>query len=113
VLQDLGSKHVTYGVESHHYDIIGQALLDTLALGLGDAFTPEVKAAWEAVYAVVATTMKGDQYAVSASTYASADDWYLAPNPSMRCTPPSSLARIEAAAKSKAAADDWFMSPSK
>jgi hemoglobin-like flavoprotein len=63
VLQNLGTRHVGYGVEAQHYDVIGQALLDTLALGLGDAFTPEVKAAWEAVYAVVATTMKGDHYA--------------------------------------------------
>eukprot|EP00962_Isochrysis_galbana_P061419 scaffold36949_cov247-Isochrysis_galbana.AAC.1 len=113
VLQDLGSKHVTYGVESQHYDIVGHALLDTLALGLGAAFTPEVKAAWEAVFALVATTMKGDHYAVSASFHGSADDWFLAPDPGMRCTPPSSLARIEAEAKSKAAADDWYTSPSK
>lgn len=67
VLQDLGKRHVSYGVEAHHYDIMGRALLDTLALGLGEEFTSEVRTAWEAVFALVAATMKGDHYAVSAS----------------------------------------------
>jgi hemoglobin-like flavoprotein len=62
VLQNLGTKHVSYGVEAAHYDVIGQALLDTLALGLGEGFTPEVKAAWAQIYGVIATTMKGDHY---------------------------------------------------
>jgi hypothetical protein len=113
VLQDLGTKHVKYGVEPQHYDIVGQALFETLAMGLGAAFTPEVRAAWECVYALVATTMKGDHYAVPASIHGSADDWYMAPDPGMRCTPPSGLARIEAEANSKAAADEWYTSLSK
>ncbi len=44
-IQDMGRRHVGYGVEPAHYDIIGQALLDTLARGLGDDFTPEVRQA--------------------------------------------------------------------
>jgi hypothetical protein len=58
VLQALGAKHVKYGVLPAHYDIVGQALLDTLALGLGDAFTPALKAAWAEIYGVVSTTMQ-------------------------------------------------------
>ncbi|MCK7494468.1 MAG: globin domain-containing protein [Comamonadaceae bacterium] len=58
VVQDLGRRHVEYGVRPQHYDTVGAALIDTLAAGLGPAFTPEVRKAWLAVYGVLATTMK-------------------------------------------------------
>ena len=44
-VQDLGRRHVGYGVKAEHYDTVGAALLDTLAKGLGDDFTPETKEA--------------------------------------------------------------------
>lgn len=55
-------RQVKYGVIPAHYDVIGQALLKTLADGLGDAFTPEAKEAWTAVYGVVSSTMIGENY---------------------------------------------------
>ena len=58
VVQDLGRRHVKYGVLPQHYDTVGAALIDTLAAGLGPAFTPEVRQAWLTVYGVLATTMK-------------------------------------------------------
>ena len=58
VVQDLGRRHVRYGVQDSHYDTVGQALLWTLEAGLGRQFTPEVKEAWTAVYGLLATTMK-------------------------------------------------------
>ena len=58
VVQDLGRKHVGYGVEDRHYDTVGAALLWTLEKGLGSAFTPEVKEAWAAVYGLLASTMQ-------------------------------------------------------
>ena len=57
VVQNLGRRHVAYRVEARHYPIVGQALLDTLATGLGPAFTPETKEAWTVVYGVLADTM--------------------------------------------------------
>lgn len=57
-VQRLGQRHIGYGVQDQHYGTVGQALLDTLATGLGAAFTPEVKEAWAVVYGVLATTMK-------------------------------------------------------
>jgi len=57
VLQNLGKKHVGYNVEESHYDTVGAALLDTLAAGLGDDFTPEVKEAWGSVYGTMASVM--------------------------------------------------------
>jgi hemoglobin-like flavoprotein len=58
VVEDLGRRHVGYGVEDRHYDTVGAALLWTLEQGLGSAFTAEVKAAWATVYSLLATTMK-------------------------------------------------------
>ena len=57
VLQDLGKRHVGYNVEPSHYNTVGAALLDTLAVGLGDDFTPEVKEAWASVYRTMSTVM--------------------------------------------------------
>lgn len=57
VVEDLGRRHVHYGVEEHHYDTVGNALLWTLEKGLGDAFTPDVREAWATVYGLLASTM--------------------------------------------------------
>ena len=58
VLQDLGRRHATYGVEDRHYDLGGEALLWTLEKALGKAFTPEITEAWATVYGILTTTMK-------------------------------------------------------
>jgi len=57
-LQALGARHRGYGVSNTDYDTVATALLWTLEQGLGPAFTPAVKDAWVAVYAVLADTMK-------------------------------------------------------
>lgn len=56
-VQDLGRRHVKYNVKKEHYAVVGSSLLWTLEQGLGDAFTPETKDAWTAVYGVLASTM--------------------------------------------------------
>jgi methyl-accepting chemotaxis protein-1 (serine sensor receptor) len=58
ILQSLGRRHAEYGVKNAHYRTVGAALLKTLGQGLGDAFTPQVSAAWSEVYEVMATVMK-------------------------------------------------------
>lgn len=58
VVQELGRKHVGYGVKDAHYDTVGEALLFTLEKGLGDDWTPELKEAWTETYVMVATVMK-------------------------------------------------------
>ena len=60
-VQALGQRHGTYGVTFEMYDTVGAALLWTLEQGLGEKFTPEVKAAWAAVYTLLANTMKQAQ----------------------------------------------------
>lgn len=53
----LGANHIGYGVLPEHYPIVGQALLETLATALGDAFTPELKEAWTGVYGFITASM--------------------------------------------------------
>jgi hemoglobin-like flavoprotein len=57
-IQEMGVRHLGYGVKNSHYDTVGEALLWTLGQGLGDAFTPELKMAWTDVYTLLAGTMK-------------------------------------------------------
>ena len=57
-VQDMGRRHVEYGVKDEHYDTVGEALIWTLGQGLGEAFTEDVKSAWLDTYTIVATTMK-------------------------------------------------------
>ena len=65
VLKGLGARHGTYGVKDQHYDTVAAALLDTLQRGLGEAFTPEVKAAWIEIYGVMAGAMKASAASTS------------------------------------------------
>jgi hemoglobin-like flavoprotein len=57
-VQQLGARHVQYGVQEAHYDTVAAALLWTLEKGLGADFTPQVRDAWTTVYGVLAGTMK-------------------------------------------------------
>ncbi len=57
VVRSLGARHAGYGVTAEHFAPVGEALLWTLERGLGEAFTPDVKAAWVEVYGVLSQTM--------------------------------------------------------
>jgi nitric oxide dioxygenase len=57
-VEQLGRRHVAYGVEDAHYDIVGSALLDTLRVALGDDLGPEAEAAWGAAYGTLAAVMQ-------------------------------------------------------
>jgi hemoglobin-like flavoprotein len=58
-VENLGKRHVAYGVTSAHYEPVGAALLWTLEQGLGSDFTPRVKAAWTEAYMTLAGAMQG------------------------------------------------------
>lgn len=53
-----GRRHVTYRVESRHYDTVREALLWTLNQALREIYTAEVRDAWIATYNMMADTMK-------------------------------------------------------
>lgn len=57
-IEELGRRHVGYGVRAAHYDTVGAALLWTLEQGLGEHWTPEAQAAWTDVYALTAGVMR-------------------------------------------------------
>jgi nitric oxide dioxygenase len=57
-LENLGRRHVGYGVEDRHYDLVGTALPWTLEQGLGDGYTAEMAEAWAAAYTTLATIMR-------------------------------------------------------
>ena len=58
VLEGLGRRHVQWGVQDEHYDVVGEALLRTLEQGLGPDWSPAVKQAWTAAYGALAGAMK-------------------------------------------------------
>ena len=56
-LEDLGQRHVAYGVLPAHYAVVGEALLSTLEAALGDAWTATAREGWSEIYSFVSTTM--------------------------------------------------------
>jgi hemoglobin-like flavoprotein len=62
-VEDLGRRHVGYGVTEAHYDTVGSALLWTLDKGLGEHFTPATRDAWTHAYGTLASVMKQAAYA--------------------------------------------------
>ena len=57
-VQALGQRHAGYGVRDEHYAIVGTALLDTLRVGLGDAFDAETRDAWAVAYGTLVGVMQ-------------------------------------------------------
>ncbi len=57
-IQALGVRHGTYGVKVEQFDTVREALLWAFQKKLGATFTLEVKAAWVAVYSLLANTMQ-------------------------------------------------------
>ncbi|MBW4888737.1 hypothetical protein KXQ82_03385 [Mucilaginibacter sp. HMF5004] len=54
---NLARRHVKYGVKDEHYTIVGEALLWTLKMGLGEHWTPQVSAAWVKCYTLLSSAM--------------------------------------------------------
>ncbi len=57
-LEEMGRRHVGYGAEPAHYDLVGQAMIHAIATTLGADFTQMTKDAWVAAYTAVAMTMQ-------------------------------------------------------
>jgi hemoglobin-like flavoprotein len=56
-LRQLGKRHASYGVERRHFATLEDALVFALEHALIDVFTAEVKAAWQAAYALLSSAM--------------------------------------------------------
>jgi hemoglobin-like flavoprotein len=57
-VEQLGVRHVGYGVVAAHYPIVGSALLRTLEHALGSSASPDVLGAWATAYEQLAGTMQ-------------------------------------------------------
>ena len=57
LLQDLGQRHVTYGVRPEHYPLVGDVLLETFADFFGKHWTEAHHDAWVQGYAAVSRLM--------------------------------------------------------
>ena len=57
MLQDLGRRHVGYGVRIEHYALIEECLLHTIEVMMGANFNLDVKLAWTGIYNFIAETM--------------------------------------------------------
>ena len=57
MLQELGQRHVTYGIRSEHYPLVGEVLLETFADFLGKHWTQAHHDAWVTGYAAVSRLM--------------------------------------------------------
>jgi hemoglobin-like flavoprotein len=62
----LATRHVAYGARAEHYPVVGGALLWTLEKGLGEAWTPDVAAAWTAAYGTLSGFMVSEAYGQAA-----------------------------------------------
>ncbi|WP_076862579.1 globin family protein [Bradyrhizobium mercantei] len=58
----LAKRHVNYGAKPAHYPVVGGALLWTLEKGLGEAWTPDVAAAWTTAYGTLSGYMIAEAY---------------------------------------------------
>jgi hemoglobin-like flavoprotein len=67
---DLAARHVGYGVQTHHYRSVGDALIGALADHLSPDWDATLEAAWRRAYNLVAEVMMASAADVSAGTSA-------------------------------------------
>lgn len=58
IVENLGARHVEYGVRSADYEPVGEALLWTLKEALGEEADGDLLAGWRSVYAWLASLMQ-------------------------------------------------------
>ncbi len=61
-IEQLGKRHVAYGVTPDHWNSVGTALLMTLEEVFGEAFTEEVRISWALAYGLIAQTAMAAAY---------------------------------------------------
>ncbi len=57
-LKKMGARHINYGAQNEHYEMVGDALLTVFEKYFGDHWTDELKEEWVKVYTFMANTMK-------------------------------------------------------
>ena len=75
----LGVRHSTYRVRDDHYGTFGAALIGTLDEGLGDKFTPELRAAWAEAFLLISSLMRRGAAKISGAFPVAKPDDTVAP----------------------------------
>ena len=65
-VRELAARHVGYGVQTHHYHAVGEALIGALAAHLAPTWDDALEAAWRRAYNLVAEVMMAAAADVSA-----------------------------------------------
>lgn len=55
--RELARRHVRYGAQDRHYEVVGQALIETLKDHTGPTFNDEAEDAWVAAYTLLSGVM--------------------------------------------------------
>ena len=58
ILEDLGQRHVGYGVATKHLRVLGSVLLVCLERFEGDAWNERLRIAWEHAYGAMSSAME-------------------------------------------------------
>jgi NAD(P)H-flavin reductase/hemoglobin-like flavoprotein len=74
-VRSLGRDHRKFGVMAEHYAPVAEALLATLAHYLGEEWTPQLAADWQAAYQIVA----GEMTAAAREAESATPPWWDAP----------------------------------
>lgn len=53
VLRQLGARHVGYGVQLQHYELVEHVLIETVQRMVGEEFTDDARLAWTKIYNVI------------------------------------------------------------
>jgi len=61
VLRRIAHKHVSLGIKGRDYLVVAKHLLDAVATVLGEAVTPQVRAAWDEVYWLFACSLIAEE----------------------------------------------------
>jgi hemoglobin-like flavoprotein len=61
-VQNLGKRHLDYGVSAEQYKTFGDCLVMCFEKELGDDFNADVKCAWQKLYDILAAAMRGKNY---------------------------------------------------
>lgn len=75
VVERIVHKHVSVGIKPAHYPIVGHHLIGAIKGVLGDAATPELLAAWEEAYGLLADALIEAEMRLYKQNNQQADEW--------------------------------------
>ena len=75
VIERIVHKHVSVGIKPEHYPIVGSHLIGAIKSVLGDAATPELIAAWEEAYGLLADALISTEASLYKQNNQKPDEW--------------------------------------